>query len=70
VRRLQAPTVVVFDDLAGAYAWPQRAHLGSAAPEVARPEQLRQRVAALAEELAHYREVARLVATPARALAA
>lgn len=69
VRRLQAPAVVVFDDLAGAYAWLQRTHRDPAEPNppgAARPEQLRQRVVALAEELAHYRQVARLVATPAR----
>ncbi|HEX8327183.1 MAG TPA: hypothetical protein VF629_06565 [Hymenobacter sp.] len=71
VRPLSA-TVVVFDDLAGAYAWLQRAHLvsGAVPHEAARQAEIGWRVAALAEELAHYEQVARLVATPARAEAA
>lgn len=71
VRRLQAPTVAVFDDVAAAYAWLQRAHLENAAPPgAAQPAHLHRRVAALADELAHYRQTARLVATPARPLVA
>ena len=69
VRRLQTPTVALFDDVADAYAWLrlQHPHPEAAAQAAAdiQQAQLHDRVATLANELRHYRQVARLVALPA-----
>ena len=63
VRQLRTPLVATFDDLAGAFAWLQRAHPthpGDLLPYRS-PEQqakLARRVAQLAEQLRHFDQVA------------
>lgn len=71
VDQLQTPTVALFDDVADAYAWLRFQHLGPGAPPASpQPAQLQERVAQLAGELAHYQQVARLVALTSRLVGA